>query len=74
VTVPETGLTKAPRVLRAEGGPTTTPSGAAGLAGVIAALADDAIAARLNLSPDSRILILITEADLEDETGPLPPP
>jgi diaminopropionate ammonia-lyase len=74
VTVTETGLTKAPRVLRAEGGPTTTPSGAAGLAGVIAALADDAIAARLTLSPDSRILILITEADLEDETSPLPPP
>jgi diaminopropionate ammonia-lyase len=74
VTVPETGLTEAPCVLRAEGGPTTTPSGAASLAGVIAALADDAIAARLNLGPDSRVLILITEADLEDETGPLPPP
>jgi diaminopropionate ammonia-lyase len=74
VTVPEAGLTEAPRVLRAEGGPATTPSGAASLAGLIAAQADDAIAARLNLGPDSRVLILITEADLEDETGPLPPP
>jgi diaminopropionate ammonia-lyase len=74
VTVPEGGLTEAPRVLHAEGGPTTTPSGAASLAGVIAAMADDAIAARLNLGPDSRVLILITEADLEDETCPLLPP
>jgi diaminopropionate ammonia-lyase len=72
VAVPETGLMEAPGVLRAEGGPATTPSGAAGLAGAIAAMADHAMVARLGLGSDSRLVILVTEADLEDVSSANP--
>jgi diaminopropionate ammonia-lyase len=64
VAVSEAVLTDAPRVLRDNGGPATTESGAASLAGAIAALADRATAARLELGPESRVLVLITEAEL----------
>ena len=53
-------------VLRADGGPATTPSGAASLAGAIAVTADHAMVGRLGLSSDSRLVILVTEGDLED--------
>jgi len=40
----------------------TTPSGAAGLAGAIAACRDPTSAARLELAEDSRVLIFVTES------------
>jgi diaminopropionate ammonia-lyase len=43
------------------GGLPTTPSGAAGLAGVMAAVEDSTIAARVGLNTDSRVLIFATE-------------
>ena len=66
VTVSEAGLLDAPRVLAANGGPATTPSGAAGLAGVIAALADPEHVRDLGIDRSSRILVLVTECALED--------
>ena len=54
VTVSEAELDAAPRLLRAHGGPATTPSGAAGLAGL----------ARSGLDAASRVLVVVTEADL----------
>lgn len=62
VAVPETRLGEAPAVLRDHGGPATTPSGAAGLAGLRHALADPALARALDLGPASRVLLLVTEA------------
>jgi diaminopropionate ammonia-lyase len=64
VAVPEAALGDAPGLLRAWGGPATTPSGAAGLAGLAKALAGDA-AGGLGLDATSRVLILITEAALD---------
>lgn len=60
--VPEAALLDAPAFLAAHGGPTTTPSGAAGLAALRQALQDAALAGRLGLGPDSRVLVLVTEA------------
>lgn len=66
VAVPEPGLLEAPGVLAAHGGPATTPSGAAGLAGVINALARPAMTLDLGLDRTSRILLLVTERALDD--------
>jgi len=63
VTVPERALEEAPALLRAAGGPDTTPSGATGLAG-LASIIGTAHASRLALGPDSRVLIVISEAAL----------
>lgn len=67
--VPEAALLTAPGFLTACGGSGTTPSGAAGVAGLQAALADSATAGRLDLGPRSRVLLLITEACLPDDRG-----
>ena len=64
VTVTEPELAAAPHTLVAHGGPATTPSGAAGLAGAIAALGVPARAQELGLTADSRLLILVTEGAL----------
>jgi diaminopropionate ammonia-lyase len=53
ITVSEAGLAEAPAVLRDCGGPDTTPSGATGLAALLAGPA---------LPPDSRVLLIISEA------------
>ncbi len=66
IAVSETDLLAAPGLLAAKGGPRTTPSGAAGLAGLRAALADPALAARLSLDRASRVLLIATEARLSD--------
>ena len=55
VAVPEAELAAAPRLLRDHGGPATTPSGAAGLAGLV----HDA-----GLDAASRVLIVVTECEL----------
>ena len=65
VAVSEASLAEAPRLLRAHGGPGTTPSGAAGLAGLMLAQAGEA-ARELDLDAASRVLILVTEGELTD--------
>lgn len=65
VTVSEAELARAPLVLAEAGGPATTPSGAAGLAGLLALLADPARAAEFRIDRESRLLVLVTEAALE---------
>jgi diaminopropionate ammonia-lyase len=63
VTVSEADLLEAPRLLREGGGPATTPSGAAGFAGLCDALQGGA-AGGFGLDADSRVLVVITEGDL----------
>jgi diaminopropionate ammonia-lyase len=62
MTVPEAELDAAPAILREAGGPATTPSGATGLAGLLQAAASHSF----GLNADSRVLILVTEAALEE--------
>jgi len=56
---------EAPRLLQAHDGPATTPSGAAGLAGVMAVLSNPANTRDLGLYQSSRVLVLITERVVE---------
>jgi diaminopropionate ammonia-lyase len=63
VTVSEAELLKAPHLLREGQGPATTPSGAAGLAGLCHVLRDDP--GRFGLRRDSRVLVVITEREIE---------
>lgn len=65
MTVTEQALEEAPRLLRDTGGPATTPSGATGLAGLVTALRESG-GPRLGLTPDSRVLLVISEAALEE--------
>jgi diaminopropionate ammonia-lyase len=60
MTVSEAALLEAPAVLHACGGPRTTPSGATGLAGALAARQQAP-----GLPPDARILIVISEKEVE---------
>jgi diaminopropionate ammonia-lyase len=60
--VAETALRAAPAFLRAHGGPATTPSGAAGLAGLRRALAEPDLAARFALTRESRALLIVSES------------
>ena len=55
----ESMLGKAANLLRSCGGPGTTPSGSAGLAGAVAARDG-----RLGLPANARVLILVTEREL----------
>jgi len=63
VTVSEADLLEAPQLLRDGGGPATTPSGAAGFAGLCHVLKAD-VGRRFGLSGDSRVLVVITEGNL----------
>lgn len=63
VCVPERTLEDAPALLHRCGGPRTTASGGAGLAGAMTACDG-----RPRIGPDARVLLLITEADI-DEAG-----
>src|SRR5262249_62211510 len=65
VTVGETALADAVTTLAACGGPATTPSGAAGLAGLLAAPPGSPPARELGIDGSSRVLLIATE-------GPLP--
>jgi diaminopropionate ammonia-lyase len=65
VTVTEVALSNALETLEKHGGPATTPSGATGFAGLIAALESPTLRERFNLDPDSRVLLFATE-------GPVP--
>jgi diaminopropionate ammonia-lyase len=64
VTVDEDTLGRAPGVMREHDGPASTPSGSAGLAGLLK-LAADGGAAGFGLGAGSRILIVVTEAALD---------
>lgn len=57
----EEALIDAPRVLQAHGGPASTPSGAAGLAGLLAATGDETRRRELGLSSDSAVLLIASE-------------
>lgn len=61
VTVGEAQLHAAVEVLRTDGGPATTPSGATGLAGLLAALPQTALGAQLGVDRHSRVLLIVTE-------------
>ncbi|MEJ2287315.1 MAG: pyridoxal-phosphate dependent enzyme [Deinococcales bacterium] len=61
VSVGEGVLREAPRLLLETDGPPSTPSGAAGLAGVRAVCARGGQAAALQLGDDSRLLVVVTE-------------
>lgn len=65
LTVSEATLAAAPQLLAAHGGPATSPSGAAGLAGAVVALREPGRATELGLDATSRLVILITEGALE---------
>jgi diaminopropionate ammonia-lyase len=58
-------LLDAPRLLASSGGPATTPSGAACLAGLIAALSHPEEAKDFGLDRSSRVLVLVTERALD---------
>jgi diaminopropionate ammonia-lyase len=64
VTVDEGTLEQAPDVMREHDGPASTPSGAAGLAGLLRLVADGGTAG-FGLDASSRILIVVTEAALD---------
>lgn len=63
VTVSEAELLEAPRFLLERGGPATTPSGAAGFAGLCRALSGDA-RGNFGLNRDSRVLLVMSEGDV----------
>jgi diaminopropionate ammonia-lyase len=65
IAVSEEELAEAPRALRRGGGPATTPSGATGFAGLRRAIAEKR--ADLAIETTSRILLVISEAALENE-------
>jgi diaminopropionate ammonia-lyase len=60
--VVDIALRATPAFLRAHGGPATTPSGAAGLAGLCAALVEPQLAARFALTRESRVLLIVSES------------
>lgn len=61
VVVDEEELCEAPVVLREAGGPETTPSGAAGLAGLLHAARSSIMRRRFLLGADAVVLLVITE-------------
>lgn len=66
VGVPEAVLAEAVNQLRVAGGPASTSSGAAGVAGLILAARSPELRQRLALTPESRILTIVSETALED--------
>ncbi|MBS0559658.1 MAG: pyridoxal-phosphate dependent enzyme [Proteobacteria bacterium] len=63
VAVSEEALIEAPRLLAACGGPASTASGAAGIAGAMTAAADPASRQALRLTAESRVLFVVSETD-----------
>lgn len=59
--VDETALRQAPGVLAAHGGPRSTPSGAAGLAGLLQAADHDDLRQSFGLTAESRVLLVASE-------------
>ena len=61
ILVNEPQLEAAVEVLRESGGPPTTPSGAAGLAGLLHVASSTALREEHRLGPHSNVLFLVTE-------------
>lgn len=59
--VDETALRQAPEVLAANGGPRSTPSGAAGLAGLLLGADQDHLRRTFGLTAESRVLLVASE-------------
>lgn len=59
--VDEVMLEQAPSLLAAAGGPATTPSGAAGLAGLLRASRDPGLRSRFGLDARANMLLIVTE-------------
>ena len=72
ITVSEAELSNAVTTLSYHGGPITTPSGAAGLAGLITTLPRSPLARELGIDENSRVLLIATEGPVPvgDEVGP----
>ena len=64
--VSEEELAEALQLLIAHGGPLTTPSGSAGLAGLRHAVNREALKSKLALDETSRILLIVTEGDVPE--------
>lgn len=64
ILVTETQLRSAVDELRSAGGPDTTPSGAAGLAGLILSATTPELRSEHQLTPDSSVLLVVTEGAL----------
>jgi diaminopropionate ammonia-lyase len=71
MTVSDVSLADATALLRDCGGPRTTPSGAAGLAGAVVAAADRGALHGLALDATSRVLIVVTESEVDKDQPPL---
>jgi diaminopropionate ammonia-lyase len=69
VLVNEDDLQNARTVMRDLGGPDTTVSGAAGLAGLLRVAADPSLRAAHGLGIDSKVLLVATEGPVTDEMG-----
>ena len=69
VTVTDRQLGRAVDVLRAVGGPATTPSGAAGLAGLLHVAADPQLRAVQRLDEHSSVLLVATEGSIQPSPG-----
>jgi len=67
VAVSEAALADAVTLLRDAGGPGTTPSGAAGLAGLTSVAGNPSLLSRFALDGSSRVLIIVTETELEKD-------
>jgi diaminopropionate ammonia-lyase len=65
ITVSEAALADAVRTLASHDGPATTPSGAAGLAGLLTALPGSPLAREVGIDENSRVLLVASE-------GPVP--
>ena len=59
--IDETMLQETPDILIRAGGPPTTPSGAAGLAGLLRAANDPALKTKLGIDQHSTVLLIVTE-------------
>jgi diaminopropionate ammonia-lyase len=66
----ENALRKGPVVLARAGGPSTTPSGAAGVPALLRIAADETLRAQHALTADSRVLLLATEATSPESSAP----
>jgi len=64
ISVAEEDLAQAPDFISSHGGPRTTPSGGAGITGLRNALREES--ARFGLTADSRVLVVISERDLDE--------
>lgn len=74
VAVEEELLERAVTAMSCDGGPSTTASGAAGLAGLLAACDSAELAATLDVEEDSRILLIATERTTGHAPGRWTPP